>query len=570
MAESINLKKRLVGKEDIDFDITGTNETYNFFTADGGQKKLSKINASHFPLTREAREKLNSVNVDEALQVLSDKIENFKASDALSENVTVNFLPEDDAETIQNKINQQKKNLNGFTLTFVFPASLAQNLYSALVWKDFYNGTVVISGEAKNSKIAIYDRQNITSLFKVYRCLCEVRIEYFYFVHQYSEYAVSVESSLAVIIRDCNFSGMENADSYAVNKMVGNAVLIDCELSDDMEFYPPQEAEGDTGVGKSIGEFFAYPAATPPAGAYLLNGQTIYGCDELYPKFWEWVTTSGVRIIDNDTYEAELASAGVCGGFVVSSSTGSVRLPTWKGYQTPLGNSVPVVGNGMTLGLTDGTNNGGIQSMKYSNSVTRPGEIQLWNNNYGVNVGSTGLGDSTGGGFDSELTLGITTDSTKSGVIADTSKYPKDPLSWCIQVYNSATDLSEQESAQLASQMQMKAQTDLGNVTNPAQAFREMSISWGMPDYSAGVAKSSGTEYIAEVDGWLEIRTDDYNTRSYLEINGAKREISGSEANNLTGIFCIIPMPKNEKYKVTLGRTTSPTLTNFYPCKGGN
>jgi hypothetical protein len=38
-------------------------------------------------------------------------------------------------------------------------------------------------------------------------------------------------------------------------------------------------------------------------------------------------------------------------------------------------------------------------------------------------------------------------------------------VSWCIQVFNAATALSEQESAQLASQMQIKAQTDLANVT---------------------------------------------------------------------------------------------------------
>jgi hypothetical protein len=236
MAETINLKKRLIGREDINFDITGTNETENFFTADGGQKKVSKINASHFPLTRNAREKLNATNVDEALVLLSEKVDDFEAADVLTEDITINFLSEDDIETIQNKINQQKKNLNGHTLTFVFPSSLAQNLYATLEWKDFFNGTVIITGGSSGSRITIYDRQNITSLFRIYRCLCEVRIEYFYFVHQHSPYAVSAESSSAVILKDCFFSGIEDADSYAVRLLASNGELADCQLSNDFDY----------------------------------------------------------------------------------------------------------------------------------------------------------------------------------------------------------------------------------------------------------------------------------------------------------------------------------------------
>lgn len=236
MAETINLKKRLIGKEDINFDITGTNEQENFFTADGGQKKLSKINASHFPLTRDAREKLNATNVDEALVLLSDKVDDFEAADVLTEDITINFLPEDNAETIQNKINQQKKNLNGHTLTFLFPTSLQQNLYSPLEWNDFYNGTVVIAGGREDSRIAIYDNLDINSLFRFYRCQCEVRIEYFYFVHQKSRYAVSAESSSAVILKDCFFSGMEEVDSYAVRLLASNGELVDCQLSNDFDY----------------------------------------------------------------------------------------------------------------------------------------------------------------------------------------------------------------------------------------------------------------------------------------------------------------------------------------------
>ncbi len=79
----------------------------------------------------------------------------------------------------------------------------------------------------------------------------------------------------------------------------------------------------------------------------------------------------------------------------------------------PLGISAPVVGNGMNIGLTDGTNNYGL----FSDWTNATGFVVGTNNNIGVNVGSTG-GVSAG---NSGHTLGLISDSTKSGMIADLS-----------------------------------------------------------------------------------------------------------------------------------------------------
>lgn len=490
MAESINLKKRLIGKEDINFDIAGTGETEKFFTSDGGQKVLTKINASHFPLTRSSREKLNATNVDEALNLISDKVDNFEANDALTEDVTVSFLPEDDIETIQNKINQQKKNLNGHTISFLFPVSLAQNLYSTLIWKDFFNGTVIIAGGTDGGRIAIYDKQDINALFKIYRCLCEVRIEYFYFVHQYSDYAISAESSPAVIVKGCQFSGMKNKDSYAVEKITGTAFLLDCELSDDIEFYPPEKG----GIGKSIGEYFAYPGSVPPEGAYLLTGQTIANCSELYPQFWEWVQSAGVRIISNDTYEAELASAGVCGGFVVNSANGSVRLPSVT-QGTLWGADSTNIGQSLAAGLPNITGN---LNNYVAKGATSTGAFKATSPST-----STFVYDIGANGYYCNASL----DASRSNSIYGNSNTVQPPairVSWCIQVYNAATALSEQESAQLASQMQTKAQTDLGNVTKASLSVIDTimpnSVDYVVESWTGG----AGGWYRKYRSGWIE------------------------------------------------------------------
>lgn len=440
------IQKRLIGKEDISWDLSGNNEQNNYVFGNDSVA-VSKINASHIPLTTEAREFLSAGNVDNALKNVHKKLNEFSASDGLTEDVVVEFEAKDTVEDIQQKINLQKKNLNGHTLTFVFPRFLEQILSETIVFKGFFNGAVIVTGGDENNLIPIYDQFDITSLFKIYRCQCEFIVEYFYFTHSHSKYAVLAESSTSVIFRNCVFSGTQKEDSLAVKLFASSGELVDCDFINESS-----DGISSSASGRAIGECFSYPASIPPEGAYLLNGQTIAGCNDLYPKFWEWVNTSGVRIIDNATFESELASSGVCGGFVIDTVAGSVRLPKWK-YQAPLSGAPAVYGNGLTLGLTE---NLGVAISATSNDIVASDAA------YGKPAGTEVTS------FPATVTyqsLGVTTDPEKSGLVAGMPESALDSFVLCIQVFNAATALSEQESAQLASEMQMKAQTDLANVT---------------------------------------------------------------------------------------------------------
>lgn len=75
----------------------------------------------------------------------------------------------------------------------------------------------------------------------------------------------------------------------------------------------------------------------------------------------------------------------------------------------PLGLTAPVVGNGMTLGLTNGTGTAGLYGNS-NNQVT-----VAVPNMYGTNVGTGSPSGALGS------SLGVTTDGTKSGIIADLS-----------------------------------------------------------------------------------------------------------------------------------------------------
>lgn len=219
---------------------------------------------------------------------------------------------------------------------------------------------------------------------------------------------------------------------------------------------------------------------------------TIYGQEYIYT---DYSGNGNILTMSNDAYEYTLARTGVCGGFVIDSATGNVRLPRWH-YQSPLGETLPVRGNGrMTIGLTNGVDNFGM------GHVTNVG-LQGSTNTYGIDIGD----DRSVSGYTptSNYTLGLTTDPDKSGIVAETNA-PADQFYWCIQVYNAATALSEQESAQLASQMQTRMQTDMSNGSKATQN----AVDGVMPDAMDYVIESwkavDGSSWYRKYrSGWVE------------------------------------------------------------------
>lgn len=79
--------------------------------------------------------------------------------------------------------------------------------------------------------------------------------------------------------------------------------------------------------------------------------------------------------------------------------------------ELPLGISAPVIGNGIALGLTEGTNLAGL------NSTSDYGKLNTAIGNYGVAIGTAGSGSD----LLRSVAVGVTTDPTRSGLISDLS-----------------------------------------------------------------------------------------------------------------------------------------------------
>ena len=103
------------------------------------------------------------------------------------------------------------------------------------------------------------------------------------------------------------------------------------------------------------------------------------------------------------------AKAGKMAGYYTRALPEPQRGPD---IFVPLGESAPVIGTGMTMGLTDGTNDLGLQMNNVSNVYGYVGSASL--GAYGKHVGTTSPTPNKTG-----KTLGLTDDPEKSGLIAD-------------------------------------------------------------------------------------------------------------------------------------------------------
>lgn len=90
----------------------------------------------------------------------------------------------------------------------------------------------------------------------------------------------------------------------------------------------------------------------------------------------------------------------------------------WEKVGTTLvsGTSAPVVGNGITLGLTDGTTNTGMITVPPQSNASYGGDLNQNTGAYGTSVGSRFTSGTTGLNSKS---MGITTDPDKSGIVAN-------------------------------------------------------------------------------------------------------------------------------------------------------
>lgn len=207
-----------------------------------------------------------------------------------------------------------------------------------------------------------------------------------------------------------------NEDPYKVESLIPNNTknfVTNPEFIDGKNW---RRLSSSGGVGQAIGQIIqlACTADYVPEGSVPCNGYE-YSKDQ-FPGLWVNYLTSEPPLLQTCTYEeyeADISAYGQCGKFAVDTTNNKFKVPTLLNKLiTDVGDTVPVIGNGNVLALTNGTVTGGITEWD-------PGSYTGWriSANSAITPGTPVGTAAAGGGFTGKL--GLATEN--SGVIADTT-----------------------------------------------------------------------------------------------------------------------------------------------------
>ena len=227
--------------------------------------------------------------------------------------------------------------------------------------------------------------------------------------------------------------------------------------------------------------------------------------------------------------------------FVINTADTTFRLP----IKVKLASGNAVAGNGMTLGLTNGSQDFGLS---YSGNV----DFGLWGSTsgYGADVGQT-----PNGNVQASKTVGITTDSTKSGIETSSSG---------LKLYFYVGETIQDANVINAS----------GVLTRVAELSDSYISGLGMPDYTAGINITS-LPYIAPADGLISILGEVSNSTIVLKLNDEPMLLADMAAN--ATVARDIRVKKGDVLAalkasgtVPLNRADRGEYSMFYPLKGVN
>lgn len=228
------------------------------------------------------------------------------------------------------------------------------------------------------------------------------------------------------------------------------------------------------------------------------------------------------------------------------------------GMLNPLSKTIPVKGNGLVLGLSNGSANYGLVNDPHDNHY-----VSVYSPLYGESYTST----FSAYGANNFTALGVTTDSSKSGLVADLSSAESDTAQLYFKVANAVQNLELLDAGEVLEAISGK--------TDMAQASAA-----GMPSnrYIDLTLGANGTSYIAPANGWIylsKVNTSGANDMSIVvnDTNDsitAKIAIKGSNTVSGNASIIFIPVLKNDKFWVNYTYTGQTQAFRFTYAEGSN
>ena len=259
--------------------------------------------------------------------------------------------------------------------------------------------------------------------------------------------------------------------------------------------------------------------------------------------------------VTEDEWQQTVSEKGICSKYVYVEGE-YLRLPKYNNKLYTGGGNATVVGNGMTLGLQSGDLQAVLGQYNSSNSFFHPFNADYQGTQSGTIVSNSSLA------HNNNATFGVTTDPEKSGLIAQLSDITTAVEGYWYIVVGTSTKTDVQVNIDnVLTNLNNKADRDLSN-TKPSQSFKEMSVGWGMPDYSTSVSVS-GLPFTAERNGWFFVSRGASTSTWYLYVNGVQVAWESGEY-----VFLQIPLSAGDVVTESVKNAGSNFM--FVSMKGAN
>ena len=215
------------------------------------------------------------------------------------------------------------------------------------------------------------------------------------------------------------------------------------------------------GSGMPVGTIFAHTCSADfvPENSLPCDGNE-YTQAQFPTLYSDWLVAGRLNTCTYEEYLTEITASGECLKWALDTDSQKFKVPTIKNiFIRGAVSTAPAVGNGMTIGLTNGSTNFGLTGTRQDSVglITNP-------NLYGSSLSSSYIGSSA----NLNGVYGLTSDPTKSGIIVDTSDLlMTQTIRYFVVVSTGSINQSEMDWSQWVSSLAEKLNIDHSNDTKP-------------------------------------------------------------------------------------------------------
>ena len=334
-------------------------------------------------------------------------------------------------------------------------------------------------------------------------------------------------------------------------KQVANVQSTGFYMRDDKLYFINSQGEETEfksgGGGLPVGTIFSHTcsASFVPENSLPCDGAE-YAQAQFPTLYTDWLVGGRLNTCTYEEYQEEITATGECLKIALDTINKKFKVPTKKNeylQDVNISNTIPVAGNGIALGMTSGG--------AYYGTAISSNNLSLYTGNYGGVVGASRFGSQVG----ATIAMGVTTDASKSGIVAYSSNaltINKIAIRYFIVVATGAINQSEMDWSAWASEISIINARPyiIETYRNGSSWYRLWSDNWcEQGGLSAGLGSPYGVSTITllkpykDINYWVQGSiiwgSGTWYTDSFTTGGNAVTDVAGPVADKTNASFNI-------------------------------